>query len=168
MTGIMNAIIPQWEFDEMSEKHRDFQRDAGEHPEDEQPVELDRSFEQWIASFTKKKHRDRHKYTIDGFDGEFCIVFDCDEDTDRPEITSRTCDILIERITDSEETVRVVADAGKHQVMRFLAAIGINRMPDKVKSAFYALTQPVTRTDSEGRDVTDLPGLWDDNDKIAS
>lgn len=108
----------------------------------------DRSFEQWIASFTAKKHADRHKYTIDGFDAEFCIVFDCSLDTDNPELSSKTCDILVERITDSEETIRLVADANKHQVMRFIAAIGITRMNDKVKKAFYATTQPVLRTES--------------------
>ena len=104
-------------------------------------------FEQWVASFASRKHADRHKYTIDGIDSEFCIVLDCNHDTDQPEIMAKTCDILIEGNCDSEYTFRLVPDADKHGVMRFIAAIGIARFDDKVKSAFYATTQPVLRND---------------------
>jgi hypothetical protein len=106
-------------------------------------------FEKWVASFTSRKHLNRQKYTIDRIDPHFCIVLDCSHDTDNPELSANTCDIIIERLTecvsDEEEPLRLVADADKHGVMRFIAAIGISRFDDKVKSAFYEVTQPVMR-----------------------
>lgn len=106
-------------------------------------------FEKWVSSFTSRKHVNRSKYTIDRIDPAFCIVLDCSIDTDDPDLSANTCDILIERNCDSDESIRLVANATKYGVMRFIAALGLNRFDDRVKNAFYGVTEPILRTDND-------------------
>jgi hypothetical protein len=104
-------------------------------------------FEQWIASFTTRKHVDRHKYTIDRIDSEFCIVLDCSVDEDAPELSATTCDILIEPRCESDESVRVVANVDRHGVMAFIGAIGLTRFNERVQSAYHELMRSLLRSD---------------------
>lgn len=98
-----------------------------------------------VRTFARPIHGRPTQLILDGFDSEFFIRFDFDDDPDTPEAKG-TCDILIASPMSDDhlaESIRLVANANKFGVMRFLAAIGIGRFNDKVRSAFYATSNPL-------------------------
>ena len=98
-----------------------------------------------VRSFARPMRCKPTQLILDGFDSEFFIRFDFDDDPDTPEAKG-TCDILIASIRSDDhlaESIRIVANANKFGVMRFLAAIGISRFNDKVKTAFYTSSNPL-------------------------
>lgn len=104
----------------------------------------------WLGSFCRKRRTEKHHFVLDGFDSEFCVVFDC-EDVEEPDeypATIGTCDILIEPLPHRSpdpiaDRTCIVSNANKHGVIRFLAALGIRRFKKEVKTAFYELGGPL-------------------------
>ena len=84
-------------------------------------------------------HRTGNKYVLDGFDTFFYLIFDTAMDLDAPK--PGTCDILVSRPGESPHEssayMRLVADAKPSGVLRFLAALGISRFPQKTQEWFY-------------------------------
>lgn len=98
----------------------------------------------WIGRFARKRRTEACHYVLDGFNAEFCIVFDCTICTDDPR--PGTCDVLFEPLRGEDpiaQRFRVVANASKHGVMRMLAAIGIAEFSKETKAAFYELSNPL-------------------------
>lgn len=99
----------------------------------------------FVKGFTRPMRGRPTQLILDGFDSWFFIRFDFDEDPETPEAKG-TCDILIVPLRSDDylaDAIRIVWNANKHKVMRFLAAIGIERFDNKVKTAFYASTNPL-------------------------
>ena len=106
--------------------------------------------EKWLATFCRKRRTEPRKYVLDGFDGDFCLVFDCEDDPETPEAAGR-CDILYEPLPHRSpdyvaDRCRIVSNANKHGVMRMLAALGIQRFNEKAKAAYYELANPLRGT----------------------
>jgi len=98
----------------------------------------------WIGRFARKRRTEACHYVLDGFNAEFCIVFDCTICTDDPR--PGTCDVLFEPLRGDDpiaQRFRVVANASKYGVMRMLAAIGIADFSKETKAAFYELSNPL-------------------------
>lgn len=97
---------------------------------------------QFLKDCGLKKRRDR--YILDEFDSEFYLIFDTADDPETP-TSIGTVDILIQKTGESpfDPSIRIVADANMHGVMRVLAALGIQRFNDKVKTAYYQMGNPL-------------------------
>ena len=98
-----------------------------------------------VKTFTRPMRGYKDRFLLDGFDSAFYIVFDFEDDPETP-ASAGTCDIGVVSLwalSDPPETVWLVSNANKFGVMRFLAAIGIQRFSDKVKTAFYASSNPL-------------------------
>lgn len=80
-------------------------------------------------------------FILDGFDNEFYLVFDASEDEEEPSSKGKV-DILVAHIGshphDSESKMRVVTNASKQGIMRFMFAIGVSRFDEQVRKALYA------------------------------
>lgn len=96
-----------------------------------------------------------HRYIIDGLENyeDWYLWFDAELDEENPK--HGTCDIHLQRIgtspKDADSGFRVVADAKYYGVLRFLAAIGVNHLPEKSRKAYYnanLIIKP-TRTEVE-------------------
>lgn len=105
----------------------------------------DSSLMKFVRRFTRPVRRRPHHLLLDSFDHEFCIIFNFETDPETPESIG-TCDIEIVPLPSDDilaDAFRVVDNANKHGVLRFLAALGIQRFDDRVKSAFYEMTNPL-------------------------
>jgi hypothetical protein len=96
---------------------------------------------EYVRQFTRpmRKHPDR--LILDGFGAEFFLVFNFEECPELSPELAGTCDIMLVPLNAEDylgDAIRVVANANKHGVMRFLAALGIQRFDEKTKAAFYA------------------------------
>jgi len=82
-----------------------------------------------------------HRYIIDGLENyeDWYLWFDVDLDEDDPK--PGTCDIHIQEcgtsVKDADDGFRVVKDANRYGVLRFLAAIGVSHLPEKSRKAYY-------------------------------
>lgn len=97
--------------------------------------------------------RSRFRYVIDGLSNHegWYIWFDVEMDEDNPK--PGTCDIHIQRCgtaTDAADSgFRVVADTKYYGVLRFLAAIGVDHLPEKSRKAYYEVNLSPLRTEVE-------------------
>lgn len=101
-----------------------------------------------VKTFTRPMRGRPKQLLLDGFDHEYFIRFDFDECPETP-AAKGTCDILISPLSSDDhvaDSIRLVANANKFGVMRFLAAIGIDRFDEKVKTAFYQTSNPLRAT----------------------
>lgn len=94
--------------------------------------------------------RRRHEeFILDGFDGEFYLIFDTDYDPETPESLG-TCDIYIADVgsppMDSARRTRVVANCRRHQVMRFLFALGVERFSEATRKFLYESNSVIRAT----------------------
>lgn len=82
-----------------------------------------------------------HRYIIDGMlhHEDWYIWFDVALDDDDPK--PGTCDIHIQKcgtpISDAGNGFRMVKNANRHGVLRFLGAIGVSNLPEKARRAYY-------------------------------
>lgn len=77
------------------------------------------------------------------------LLFDFSHDPETPD-AQYTCDILLVPLPDEDpiaEAMRLVANVNRNGVLRLLAALGIERFPQAVKTAFYESTNPVRTKD---------------------
>ncbi len=94
--------------------------------------------------------RNPHKYIIDGLLNyeDWYLWFDVEFDEDDPK--PGTCDIHIQKCgtstSEADSGFRVVADAKYYGVLRFLAAIGVNHLPEKSRKAYYEVNISPLRT----------------------
>lgn len=91
---------------------------------------------------------------LDDFDTSFFITFDFEENPEDPESVGK-CDIGVVPLPCDDilaDCVWLIHNANKHGVLRFLAAIGIQRFGEKVKTAFYASTNPLRNSDPVTRE----------------
>lgn len=107
--------------------------------------------EEFVKQFCRPLHFHPQQYLLDGFDHEFCIVFDAEHD---PEIVEswQTVDICFVPLPTNDilaSKVRIVANADKYRVMRMLSAIGIQRFDDITKTVFFG-SNSVIRKDNGG------------------
>lgn len=127
----------------------------------------------WIKTFARPKRSRPDQFILDGFGASFYLLLDC-TDVEEPEQYPQTigkCDILVVPVNSDDppaHSICVVDNANKHGIMRFLAAIGIQRFSDKVKKAFYegsnplrcppseAITVPAVHRPATGRTIPDL------------
>jgi len=108
-------------------------------------VESDDGLYKFVKTFTRPVRRCPRHLLLDSFDFEFCIVFNFSPSPEDPKADG-TCDIHIVPLPSQDvlaDGVRLVANANRHGVMRFLAALGIQRFDDKTKAAFYEMTNPL-------------------------
>lgn len=79
--------------------------------------------------------RRENYFVLDEFSTEFYLVFDMDDPED-PNLVG-TVDIYVADIgshpKDSETKTRVMTDCRRHQVMRFLLALGSERFAEKTQ-----------------------------------
>lgn len=95
----------------------------------------------WIEEFGVRRRL--QGYILDGFDSDFYLYFDDSIDQDRPEVRG-TVDIHVVPIGHhTSDGIRVLSDCKRHQVMRFLFALGVSRFGEKTKSALYATSNPL-------------------------
>jgi hypothetical protein len=100
----------------------------------------------FLKSFTRPVRRRPTHLLLDGFDHEFCILFNFETDPEMTDEQRGTCDIEIVPLPTNDvvaDGVRLVANANRYGVLRFIAAIGVSRFDNKVKTAFYASTNPL-------------------------
>ena len=83
--------------------------------------------------------RRENYFVLDEFSSEFYLVFDMDDPED-PNLAG-TVDIYVADIgshpKDSEAKTRVVTDCRRHQVMRFLFALGVERFSEETRKFLY-------------------------------
>ena len=94
--------------------------------------------EEFVKLFCRPLHFHPKQYLLDGFDSDFCLVFDCDDDPESPE-TEQTCDICIVKLPTNDilsGKIRIIPNANRHVVMRILATIGIYRFGELVQTAW--------------------------------
>jgi hypothetical protein len=99
----------------------------------------------WLKTFARKVRGEPDRFTIDEISSDFYLLLDCttvEEPDEYPETVGK-CDIYVVPLNHRDweaEKLRVVENANKHGIMRFFAALGIDRFPKKVKCAFYETT----------------------------
>lgn len=101
-----------------------------------------------LATFTRPMRGHPTRLILDGFCADFFILFDVEEDPETPS-TIGTVNIAVCRLLADDflaDSLCLVMNADKFGVMRFLAAIGIQRFDEKTKAWFYSLGS-VLRTD---------------------
>lgn len=92
-----------------------------------------------------------HRYIIDRLENyeDWYLWFDAELDEENPK--PGTCDIHLQRIgtstKDADDGFRVLADAKYYGVLRFLAAIGVNHLPEKSRKAYYEVNLSPLRTE---------------------
>lgn len=92
---------------------------------------------QWVRTFTKPVRNRPRQLALDGFDSEFFLQFDFEEDPETP-ASAGTCDVtLVPLVHDDRISVRLLANADKRRVLRLLAALGISRFNEATRAAFY-------------------------------
>lgn len=86
----------------------------------------------------------RHRgewYILDEFSSEFYLAFDCTDDPEQPD-QAGTCDIYVchigASIRESEDRLRVLCNLRRHQVMRFMFALGVEQFSEKTRKFLYA------------------------------
>ena len=92
-----------------------------------------------MRQFTRPMRGRPDHLILDEFDCEFFLIFNFEEDPETP-ASHDTCDIQIVPLEAEDflaESIRLVANAKQHDVMRLLAALGVQRFSDKVKTAYY-------------------------------
>ncbi len=94
------------------------------------------------------RHRGE-RYILDCFDGEFYLMFDCEDNPEQPDHAG-TCDIHVCRVgqspLESSERLRVLCNCRRHQVMRFMFALGVERFSENTRNFLYAANS-VIRTE---------------------
>jgi hypothetical protein len=102
---------------------------------------------EFVRQFTRPMRNCPNHLILDGFSGEWYLVFNFEEDPELDPKYHGTCDIhVVPLMADDYLHLRVVENANKHGVMRFLAALGIQRFDEKTKAAYYAGSGSVLRT----------------------
>lgn len=125
----------------MRDKLSPAQREHDRRMEGGQPEVHDDAAHEELCQFLRKLggRQTGNKYVLDGFDTFFYLIFDTAMDLDDPK--PGTCDIIVSRPGESPHEssayMRLVADAKPSGVLRFLAALGINRFPEKTRMCFY-------------------------------
>ncbi len=105
----------------------------------------DRALFEFVKSFTRPVRSRPNHLLLDCFDTWFCLLFDFDPCPEYPESIGK-CDIEFVPLPTNDviaDGFVVVSNADKFGVMRMLAAIGVDRFDDKVKTAFYQTTNPL-------------------------
>lgn len=100
---------------------------------------------EWACRFTRPKRGYPWRRILDGFGADFFIVFDYEDCPEFPNTIGK-CDIQIVPLQSDDylaDAITVVSDADRYGVLRFLAALGISRFDDRVKSAYYELSNPL-------------------------
>ena len=78
----------------------------------------------------RKRHTD---YILDGFSSDMYLRFDAAEDRDNQNLTG-TVDIHVVEPGDTPtQGIRVLTDCRRHQVMRFMYALGIARFSEQTR-----------------------------------
>ncbi len=100
----------------------------------------------YVKQFARPMRGRPERLILDGFDSQCFILFDFEADPETPESLG-TCDIGVVPLHcgdySLDDVIWLVSNAKLHGVMRFLAALGIQRFDDKVKTAFYSMTNPL-------------------------
>lgn len=85
----------------------------------------------------------RHRgdwYILDEFSHVFYLAFDCTSDYEHPD-QSGTCDIFVCDVgcpvSESESRTCVVTNCRRHQVMRFMFALGVERFSEATRKFLY-------------------------------
>ena len=96
------------------------------------------SLAKFLSNLGARKRGD--KYILDGFDGEFYLIFGVAEDPETPDATG-TADIYIADIgshpQDSETKTRVVTNDTRYKVLRFMLALGVERFSEVTRQFLY-------------------------------
>lgn len=99
-----------------------------------------------VKTFTRPMRGRPDHLILDGFDHEYFLMFDFGPDPENPKFREGNCDIELVPLPADDfiaESLRLVSNANKFGVMRLLAALGLDRFDDKVKTAFYASSNPL-------------------------
>lgn len=79
-------------------------------------------------------------FILDGIGNEFYLLFDASDNPETPDLWG-TVDIYLARIgaspNESCERLRAVADCRRHQVMRFMFALGVEIFSEATRKALY-------------------------------
>lgn len=94
------------------------------------------------------------RFILDGFDHEFYLLFDTDEDPDSPDVNPENCDIHLRVVGSHPKDVpgdgttgfRVVKNARESHVLRFMFALGVHRFSEETRKALYEHNRPVRAT----------------------
>lgn len=92
-----------------------------------------------------------HLYIIDEMQhgDDWYVWFNADLDDNNPQ--PGTCDIYIQKSgtspSDDDSGFCVVANAKYSRVLRFLATIGMNNLPEKSRKAYYEVNISLLRTE---------------------
>lgn len=108
------------------------------------------SMESFLTGLGAKRVRsNKDKYFLDGFDHEFYLIFDAEDNPERPD-TAGTCNILISIPGEppGDIAIRLVADCTRHKVMRFMFALGVERFSESTRKFLYA-NNSVIRTQDQ-------------------
>jgi hypothetical protein len=90
----------------------------------------------WVSQFAWRKRPSQTQYILDGFGAEFYIRFDFD-DTESKESLD-TCDILVEKVNSDDppaSAICLINYANKTGIIRFLKALGLHLIDEKVQAA---------------------------------
>lgn len=84
-------------------------------------------------------------YRLEGFDHDFCLRFDSASDPETP-ASIDTVNLLIVPIPTSDwlaDSILIKSNCRRHDIIRFISALGVQRFSDKVKDVFYATSSPL-------------------------
>ncbi len=106
----------------------------------------------FLISLGCRQHRSSPTdYILDEIDCEFYLRFDCADDTDRPDVSVKTCDIHIVPLRADDwkaESIRLVADCNRQKVLRFLFALGADRFKSQTRQVMYEVSNPLRKSAS--------------------
>ena len=84
------------------------------------------------------------KYILDGWDSEIYLIFDVSEIPDDLKLKPATCDILIAPVgksPSSNTVLRLIKDADILGIVRFVDAMGVDRLPDRAQTWYAGLME---------------------------
>jgi hypothetical protein len=101
------------------------------------PANIEHPMWSWLSKMGCRRRREL--FILDEFDTEFYLIFDTSVDPETPESLG-TCDILLS--TPGEQPtalnrVRLVANARRVDVLRFMFALGVSRFSERTQKFLY-------------------------------
>ena len=111
----------------------------------EQKMNADESMAKFLTGLGARRRG--HKYILDGFGAEFYLMFDAEPAEGSP---AGTVHLHIAKVgaspNESSERICVLMNCTRHQVMRFMFALGVDRFSEKTKKFLYESNRVIRAT----------------------
>lgn len=100
----------------------------------------DESMRKFLVSLGATCRTRGRLFVLDGFDREFYLAFDAERDADDADSPPGTCDIYVVAVGEGPiggTKFRVLPNATRAKVMRFMFALGVERFGEPTRKFLY-------------------------------